>query len=138
MQGKQTKKSIFIVSCFVSFLSLQSYSQTADSAAAVKKVDLPAIKISGYVDGYYAYYTDSVGAGNYQKFPAVSPRSNNFGLNAAIISAQYDGEKVRGIVTLHFGDIPRAVWAGTYNNVMEAHAGIRLTKKLWLDAGFFR
>ena len=55
-----------------------------------------------------------------------------------MLNAQYDGEKVRGIVTLHFGDIPKATWSGTYNYIMEAHAGVRLCKKLWLDAGFFR
>ena len=123
----------------VSFLGLQSYSQTVDSTATpAKKIDLAAIKISGYVDAYYAYYTDSVGVGNVQKFGSTSPRSNQFGLNVAVLNAQYDGEKVRGIVTLHFGDFPKATWSGTYNNIMEAHAGVRLCKKLWLDAGFFR
>ena len=92
---------------------------------------------SAYVDGYYGFYTDSVGDDNYQKFPSVSPRSS-FGLNTAMLTAQYDGQKIRGIVTLHFGDVPRSTWSSTLNAVMEAHAGLRLCKKLWLDAGLFR
>jgi hypothetical protein len=146
MQTRQIKRISLIVGFFTGSLSFQGYSQTVDSlpvpqagvVPAAPKVDLAAIKISGYVDGYYAYYTDSVGVGNFQKFPSTSPRSNQFGLNTAVLNFQYDGEKVRGIVTLHFGDIPKATWSGTYTNIMEAHAGVRLRKKLWLDVGFFR
>lgn len=143
MKFKQTKKIIFIVTFIIGFIHYKIYSQAIDSAVATpvatiaQKVEA-AIKISGYVDGYYAYYTDSVGVGAYQKFPSTSPRSNQFGLNVAVISAQYDAEKVRGVVALHFGDIPRATWSGMYNIIQEAHAGIRVCKKLWLDAGFFR
>ncbi len=111
-------------------LVTKGFTQTKDSTSK--------FKISGYVDAYYAYYTDSVGTGNYQKFPSVSPRSNQFGLNTAQIGLQYDAEKIRGIITLHFGDIAKSTWSSTFNNIMEAHAGIRLCKKLWLDAGFFR
>ena len=126
----------FILSgSFIFILAAKGLSQTSDSTAAAAQ---PKLKISGYVDGYYAYYTDSVGTGNFQKFPSVSPRSNQFGLNTAMLSFQYDAQKVRGVVTLHYGDIPRSAWSSTLNNVMEAHAGIRLSKKLWLDAGIFR
>jgi Putative beta-barrel porin-2, OmpL-like. bbp2 len=114
------------------------FSQSADSAGTAKKIDLAALKITGYVDAYYGYYTDSVGRGNYQKFSSVSPRSNEFGLNTAMITAEYDGDKVRGIATFHFGDISKSTWLTAYNAIMEAHAGVRLTKKIWIDAGFFR
>ncbi|HTL80323.1 MAG TPA: outer membrane beta-barrel protein [Bacteroidia bacterium] len=113
------------------FLSGRANAQSADSAKIV---------VSGYVDAYYAFYTDSVGDGNYQKFPSVSPRSNSFGLNTAMLTAQYDGVKARGVVSLQYGDIARCAWSPTFNAILEAHAGIRLCKnnKLWLDAGFFR
>lgn len=55
-----------------------------------------------------------------------------------MLTAQYDAENVRGMVTIHFGDISRSAWSTTFPNIMEAHAGGRLCKKLWLDAGFFR
>jgi hypothetical protein len=134
MQPKQ--KRLIAALSFLSFFNvLNTYSQQKDS---VVKAIVAGIKVSGYVDGYYAYYTDSVGTGNYQKFPSVSPRSNQFGLNTAMITAQYDGEKARGVVTLHYGDIPRSTWSATLNNIMEAHAGIMIYKNLWLDAGLFR
>ncbi|MBA3704937.1 MAG: outer membrane beta-barrel protein [Bacteroidetes bacterium] len=106
----------------------------AQSLDSLKLKNIP-ISITGYVDAYYAYYTDSLGTGEYQKFPSVSPRSNQFGLNTAHLNFQYDADKVRGVVGLHFGDISKSAWSG---NIMEAHAGVRITKKVWVDAGFFR
>ena len=120
---------------FIFILGTKCLSQTNDSTTVAGQ---PKLRISGYVDAYYAYYTDSVGTGNFQKFPSVSPRSNQFGLNTAQLSFQHDAKKVRAVVTLHFGDIAKSAWSSTLNNVMEAHAGIRLCKKLWLDAGLFR
>ncbi len=108
---------------------MKCYSQSIDSVG---------IKVSGYADVYYAYYTDSVGEGNYQKFPSVAPRSNQLGLNTALVTVQYDRRNVRGLVTLHFGDISRGAWSTTYPNIMEAHAGVKLCNKIWVDAGFFR
>lgn len=109
----------------------------SDTTKAAPKDTIPKVVFSGYVDVYYAYYTDSVGDGAYQKFPTVSPRSE-FGLNVALVSATYDGEKIRGAVALQYGDIPASAWNATFNNILEAHVGLRLCKTLWLDAGFFR
>ena len=125
------------LSSLIVFLILFSGILFQNDASAQTK-DSASIKVSGYVDAYYAYYNDSVGRGDYQKFPSVSPRSNQFGLNTAQVTFQYDAAKVRGIVVLHYGDIPVSAWSGTFNNIMEAHAGVMLCKKLWLDAGFFR
>ncbi len=123
------KKILFFFCVYAILSATKSFSESSDSAA---------IKVSGYVDAYYAYYTDSVGPGNFQKFPSVCPRSNQFGLNTAQVTFQYDAEKIRALATLHYGDIPLSAWSGTFNNIMEAHAGVRLCKKIWLDAGFFR
>lgn len=106
----------------------ESYSQKKDSSI---------IQISGYVDAYYAYYTDSV-KGEYQQFPSVSPRTNQFGLNVAMFTAKYSAENIHGAVTLHYGDIPRCAWSAKYNFIQEANAGIRLCSKIWFDGGFFR
>ena len=94
--------------------------------------------LSAYADVYYALYSDSVGVGNFQKFPTVSPRSNSFGLNILQISTQYNGSNIRAMAALHFGDIPSSTWSAKYNAIEEAHAGIKLLRTLWLDAGFFR
>ena len=95
-------------------------------------------KISGYTDVYYARYTDSVGLGNYQKFPVVSPRNNQIGLNIVQLTGQYTSANVRAIVTLHYGDMPASAWSPQFNMIQEANAGVKLAKKLWLDAGFFK
>ena len=123
-----TGKNFFFTAIVFSFAGTV-FAQTKDSTAK--------LTFSGYVDAYYAYYTDSVGVGNYEQFPSISPR-DGFGLNTAMISAQYDAEKVRGIISLHYGDIAKSAWSSSFQNIMEAHAGVRLFKKLWLDAGFFR
>lgn len=96
------------------------------------------LKISGYIDAYSAYYSDEIALGEFQKFPTSAPVSNTFGLNMAMISAQYQGKNVVGTLTLHAGDIPRSAWSLQYNAIQEAHVGIQLIPKLWLESGFFR
>lgn len=95
-------------------------------------------KLSGYVDTYYALYSDEVGLGNYQKFPTVAPRNNSFGLNMLMLSGKYKSNKLRSTFTLHYGDIPDAAWSTLYNNIQEANIGFRLGKKWWFDMGYFR
>jgi opacity protein-like surface antigen len=137
----QFSLSALFVTLALFLISAKSFSQEKDTVSVKKdptiflKKDSAKISISAYVDGYYARYSDSVGMGNYQKFPSVSPRSNSFGLNVAHFDFQYNGRKARGVVALHYGDIERSAWSG---NIMEAHAGIRLSKTIWLDGGFFR
>ena len=125
----QLKKIFFIPGFFILLSGLKCFS-----------LDIPpaVVKVSGYVDAYYGFYNDSVGQTNFQKFPSVCPRSNQFGLNTAHLGFQFDGEITRAYVVLHYGDIPVSAWSGTFNPIMEAHAGVRLTKNCWLDAGFFR
>ncbi|MCB0728477.1 MAG: outer membrane beta-barrel protein [Ignavibacteriae bacterium] len=93
---------------------------------------------SGYIDAYGAYYTDSVGVSNFQKFPTVSPRSEEIGLNIAMITGKYSTDRIRGVLTLQYGDIPKSSWSETYNFIQEANAGFRISRGLWLDGGFFR
>jgi len=124
-------KKYNLVFFIITFIPYSFIAQTLDSL--IPK-NIP-ISVTGYVDAYYAYYTDSMGTGAYQKFPSVSPRSNQIGLNTICLNFSYDAEKVRAIAGLHFGDIQRSAWNG---NIMEAHAGVRIVKKLWLDIGFFR
>jgi hypothetical protein len=102
------------------------------------KIHAPAFTIGGYVDAYVAAYTDSVGPGKYQKFPAISPRSNSFGLNIMQVTGQYTSEKIRSTATLQFGDLPSAAWSPVFNFIQEANVGVRLSKKIWIDAGFFK
>ncbi|MGZ3865524.1 MAG: outer membrane beta-barrel protein [Bacteroidia bacterium] len=103
-----------------------------------RALEAPKLTIGGYVSAYYAVYSDTADANNFQKFPTTAPQSNAFSLNLAQISAKYSSNSLRAITVLHFGDMPRSVWSPVYNYIQEANAGLRLFKKVWLDAGFFR
>jgi hypothetical protein len=94
--------------------------------------------ISGYIDCYYALYSDSSNASGFSKFPTISPRNNQFALNMAQVSAKYISPRFRSTITLFTGDIPRSAWSEVHNNIQEANMGFQLHKKLWLDVGFFR
>src|SRR4051812_12115942 len=83
--------------------SLHALCQNADSTSV--------FAVSGYIDAYYAHYTDSVGIDEYQKFPSINSRSDAFGLNTAMLTVQYDAEKVRGLISLHYGDIAQSAWS---------------------------
>lgn len=101
--------------------------------------DVSTLVISGYVSSYYAHYDDeAVDQNGFVKFATMAPRPKEFGLNMALISMQYHSKNVRSSLGVHFGDIAKAVWPSEFNMIQEANAGIRLRKKLWLDAGFFR
>lgn len=118
--------SILLISLLI---STAAFSQEASSSP---------LTLSGYVDAYYSYFTDSAGNGNLQKLAAVSAHSQDVGLNIAAFTAKYATEKVRATVCMHFGDVPKALWPGNNNrNMEEANAGFRLHKTLWLDGGFF-
>ena len=117
------------------FLILLSGFLFSHEASAQEKPQ--TLTISAYTDVYYSYFTNEIGANELQPYTTVSPRSNRFGLNVAQIGFAYDSRNVRGNITLHWGDIPKATWSQEYLNVQEANAGIRLANDLWLDAGFF-
>src|ERR1051326_4013226 len=93
------------------------------SAFAQDSTIAPQVKYSGYVDAYYASYSDSINLNSYQKYTTVSPRSNQFGLNVAMFTAKYSSKDVRAVFTLHYGDIPRSSWSVNYNYIQEANAG---------------
>lgn len=113
-------------------LSIVAKINAQDSLIALKIKDATTspLTFSGYIDSYYAYYTDSVGIGNFQKFPTTSPRSNSLGLNLAMITAKYTTEKFRSTISLHYGDIVRSSWSTDYSFLQEAHAGFMLNKSV--------
>jgi len=98
----------------------------------------PELRIGGYISTYYAHYDDLTENNNFVQFPTLAPRNNQFSLNMALISMEYKSQFIRGNITLHYGDVPESSWPAVFNLIQEAHAGIRLHKKLWFDAGFFK
>ncbi len=95
-------------------------------------------QVNAYVDAYYSHYSDSSNSNGFQKFPTISPRNQQFGLNMIQLSAKYNSAKFRSTITLFGGDCPKAAWSSDYNYIQEANLGFNLFKKLWLDMGFFR
>lgn len=100
--------------------------------------DYHKIEVSGYVSSYYAHYSDETEKNGFVQFPTMGARNNQFGLNMALVGFQYQDNNYRGIITLHYGDIAESNWPKPFTLIQEAHAGVRLYKKLWLDAGFFK
>ena len=109
---------------------IDPYSQEYDTTGKVV--------FTGYLDTYYAHYSDTVNENGFVKFPTIAPRNNQFGLNIFQLSAKYNSNRFRSTMTIFGGDCPKSSWSEFFNFVQEANAGFRLYKKLWLDAGFFR
>ncbi len=95
------------------------------------------LRILGYVDAGWAWYSDEIPVGDFQKFTTVNARHNAVSLNAAQIGLNYAQTKLRAAITLHFGDIAQATWDSTFRPVQEANVGFEITKNWWLSAGFF-
>lgn len=138
---------LFLVFIFVSSIGLaQIKADTSDLVFKGTKLNpysleydsTAKVTFSGYIDTYYAFYTDTSNSNSYQKFPTTSPRNNAFGLNMLQFGAKYEAEKFRGTATVFFGDCPSAAWSPVLNYIQEANVGFKIYKKLWLDAGFFR
>lgn len=96
------------------------------------------LNIGGYVSSYFAYDDDETVQNGLVQFPTIAARNKQFGLNMALVEMNYEAKNVRSNLGIHFGDIAQAVWPKQYNAVQEANLGVKLIKKLWLDAGFFR
>ncbi len=148
--NKSISFSLLVILCLYPFLCGAQKKDTtaikpvADSLWVPADVDIHGIDtfanyaITAYTDVYYADYTDYTRHGDFVKFPTISPRNNSLGLNDFQVSCRYDGDKIRGTATLQYGDIAQSAWSATYNNIQEAHAGVRLFNTLWLDGGFFK
>jgi hypothetical protein len=98
----------------------------------------PELRLGGYISTYFAHYDDETENNNFVQFPTLAPRNDQFSLNMALISMQYRSKQIRSKITLHYGDIPESSWPKMFNLIQEAYAGLKLHKKLWIDAGFFK
>lgn len=115
----------FFLTAFLSLGTVQAQEKTK------------TLTVSGYLDTYYSYFTHDTDVNAFQPYTTVSSRNERFGLNVAQVGAHYDSDKIRGNLTLHWGDIARATWSEEYRAVQEANLGFRIAKDLWIDAGFF-
>ena len=80
-------------------------------ACVIAQEDAP-FQIEGYVDAYYARFSDETD--DFQKFTTVSPYDNRISLNVAQIGLHYNQNNVRSNVVFHFGDIMKATWSSAF------------------------
>lgn len=143
------QKTVLLITCLISFFygwSQPVKADTADLTFTGTRINPYAqeydstgkVTLSGYIDTYYAFYSDTAGPNGFHKFPTAAPRSNQFGINILQVSAKYQSDRMRGVTTLFFGDCAESAWSPHLNFIQEANVGFRLFGKWWLDAGFFR
>jgi Putative beta-barrel porin-2, OmpL-like. bbp2 len=66
------------------------------------------LSINGYIDSYISWDNDK--QTSLRQFSSISPYRDEFRLNIAQISVNYEADRVKGIATIHFGDIPSVNW----------------------------
>lgn len=118
----------------LSIIALNSFAQT-DST----KIPL---SISGYIETYYSYDFANPSDHNRPGFVYSHNRHNEVNLNLGFIKAAYATDKVRANLALMTGTYANANLAaepGVLQNIFEANAGVKISKKknLWVDAGIF-
>lgn len=110
------------------------------AAGAQDTTTTPALKWSGYVEAYYSYDANRPADNKRPGFLYSHNRHNEFTVNLAFLKASYNEERVRANLALAAGTYMDANYAAEpdiWKNVLEANAGVKLSRKhaLWLDAG---
>jgi hypothetical protein len=97
------------------------------------------VTFEGYVDAYYAYNFNEPAAAD-QPYLVSMSRHNEFNINLAFIDVKYSSTRIRARIVPGFGTYINANYAreaGSLKNLIEANAGVRITKSknIWLDVG---
>ena len=100
------------------------------------------LTFSGYIETYYTYDFGKPANHNRPSFVYAYNRHNEVNLNLGFIKAAYQKENVRANLALMSGSYTNANLAaepGVLKNILEANAGVKISKKkyLWIDAGIF-
>lgn len=100
------------------------------------------LKISGYIETYYAYDFGQPENSTRPGFIYSHNRHNEVALNLGFIKTAYEKDNVRANLALMAGTYSNAnltAEEGVLKNIYEANAGVKLskTKNLWVDAGIF-
>jgi hypothetical protein len=111
---------------------------------ATAQSDTSALKwtISGYAESYYGYDLNQPKNSERPGFIYSHNRHNEFNINLAYIKGAVNTDRTRANLALMAGTYANANLAsepGTLRNVLEANAGVKLSKKhnVWIDAGIF-
>ncbi|MDX2303244.1 MAG: porin [Microscillaceae bacterium] len=131
----------FIASYLIFSLSIvKIYSQGIDAATDSSIVETPGkLTIGGYVDAYYGFDFGRPN-GNDKAYFVSSARHHEVNINLAYIDIKYTSDKIRARFAPGFGTYINANYInepGVLKNLVEASAGLRIHKDIWLDAGVF-
>lgn len=110
------------------------------SVFSVGAQDKPALQLSAYGELYYGYDFNEPQDHNRPDHIVSYGRHNEVNLNLAYLKAAYESKHIRGNVALMTGTYSNANLAaepGVLKNILEANAGVKLSRKqeLWVDAG---
>lgn len=105
------------------------------------------VTFGGFIDTYYGY--DFNNPPNIDRSYTTQPaRSNEFNVNLAYVEAKANSDFVRGRLALQAGTSVQSNYAGEpmvgsvsgpslSRNIQEAVAGVKLSDRLWVDAGIY-
>lgn len=113
-----------------------------DSINVLPQPEVAGLKLSAYIETYYAYDFNEPVNNTRPAFFYSHNRHNEVALNLGFIKAAYDNGQVRGNFALMAGTYANANLSaepGVMKNVYEANAGVKVSKtsNLWVDAGIF-
>lgn len=98
------------------------------------------IAFTGFADIYYAYDFNKPRHHERPGFLYNHKRHDEFNVNLAFLKAAYLSGGVRGNLALMAGTYAQynlAAEQALLQQIYEANAGVKLTRRLWLDAGIF-
>jgi hypothetical protein len=121
------------------FLKLKSilFILLVNASAFAQTDSTSSITVSGYVDCYYAYNFTEPASKNIP-FAYNHNRHNEFNINNVVVGLKYSNRRLRSNLLLHAGTYVRANYAAEpslLQFINEASVGVKLSKKIWLDAG---
>lgn len=125
------KRLLLILICLISIYNLSLGQDSSNILSNIKK----NLSLSGYVDAYISYDNDK--GESLRKFSYMDAYRNEFKINIAQATLNYNSDIARGTVTIHFGDMPVINWPENERYLQEANIGFSPGKNLWVDAGYF-
>lgn len=125
-------KKIFLVFAFIK----STHIIAQDSAKSNQ------VNFSAYVEVYYNFDFNKPADNNLPAFFYSHNRHNEFNLNLGFLKGTYSAARARANLALAAGTYMNANYAaetGVFKNILEANAGVKISKKknLWIDAGIF-
>ncbi|MCM2349409.1 MAG: porin [Bacteriovoracaceae bacterium] len=102
---------------------------------------ISSVNFGGFIDTYYALDSNNPSSRERATFQTQPAKHNEFNLNLAYMEAVLKEDERRGRLALQYGTSVDRNYAYENNKslqtIQEAYGGIKLSDKLWLEAGIF-